>query len=121
VIGASVQFESDMRVVRIVFLNALLPVAMALFLIHVRSKYGVARYIVAAMPFLAFALVYCLFHEDVRLGLASGFSSSALLGALASVAAICALRTRTRWVQAAQVLVAFLATNFWLVNAYWVA
>lgn len=103
------------------YLYVVLPVATAVFLIHACSKYGLAGYLVAATPFLAFSIAYAMLRRNVLTSGYSGFRSIALLEAFLSIALICAQPTRSKWVQAAQILASFLAANFWLLRASWVA
>lgn len=117
----SAEFESIMFTVRLVYILAVLPVAMAVFLVHVRVKYTVDRYLIAATPFLAFAVVYAMHHDDVHIGAYRGFESRGLIYAFATIAALCAPRTRTKWAQAGQVAASFLAANCWILSSSWVA
>jgi len=98
-----------------------LPFCTAVLLVYVRSRYPLSRYVVAATPFLVFAVVYAVYRDDVLYGSARGFDSWALLYAFASIAAVCAVRTRAWWARSTQVLASFLFANYWILDRTWVA
>jgi hypothetical protein len=113
--------ELDLAVVTLVYLNAVLPVATALFLTHMRSKYDIGRYALATSPFLAFALAYWMCRASVVYGPSSGFRSGALFGALASVAALCAVPTDTKSTRFGLAGVSLLITNLWFLLAGYIS
>jgi len=113
-------------IVRLVFWNCAFPVGTALFLIHVRAKYGIGIYAIAASLLLAFALAYSALRESVVYSnrgplSAAGFHSWALLGALASVVVLCSLRRSPKKKRTALVFASFLVANIWIFCGLWIS
>jgi len=113
-------------IVRLVFWNCAFPVGTALFLIHVRARYGIGIYAIAASLLLAFALAYRALRASVvycNRGTLSavGFYSWALLGALASIVVLCSARRSTKQKRTALVLASFLVTNIWIFCGSWIS
>jgi hypothetical protein len=102
------------------------PIATAAFLLHIRRKYQFGTYLAWSTPFLVLALCVWLTTSDVvyyycgRL-CASGFESWGAPLAVAMLAAICAFAFQKTWLRWAQGAVAFVAFNFCLLLAGWIA
>ncbi|HEV7607102.1 MAG TPA: hypothetical protein VGO61_07185 [Steroidobacteraceae bacterium] len=102
------------------------PIATAAFLLHIRRKYQLGTYVVWSMPFLVLALCVWLTTSNVvyyscgRL-CGSGFESWGAPLAVAALVVVCAFALRRPWLRWMQGAVAFVAFNFCLLLAGWIA
>jgi hypothetical protein len=102
------------------------PIATAAFLLHIRRKYRLGPYLAWSLPFLVMALCVWLTMSDViyyycgRL-CASGFESWGAPLAVVALVSICSLALQRNWLRWVQGVVAFIAFNFCLLFAGWIA
>jgi hypothetical protein len=102
------------------------PLTTAALLLYFRGKHSMPRYVAISIPFLAIGVAVWLSRADViyrwegRLN-AEGFESWGFVVGVVCLVAICAIPLRSMLARIGQGVGAFVAFNFSLLLAGWVA
>lgn len=111
----------------ILAMYVVVPIALAMLLLHIRRGYGLPQYFAATLPFLAAAFVVWGMWPEITFYYrgplhAAGYFSWGLPVTVFAISAICAPRFKAAWARTLQVVACVFVTIFVLrVLAGWIA